>query len=118
MDFELTDKQRKLVQAFRAFGEETFTPEHVHQWRRDQGLPDEVAKGFVDLYFGLEELEDGDGTFSLCSQALILEELSRCAGATLPFPHDLFNPPIVRQFDAQGEYADVHDASPPTGRPR
>ena len=66
VDFELTDKQRKLVQAFRAFGEETFTPEHVHQWRRDQGLPDEVAKGFVDLYFGLEELEDGDGTFSLC----------------------------------------------------
>src|SRR5699024_6968322 len=56
VDFELTDKQRKLVATFRAFGEETFTPEHVRQWRRDQGLPDEVVKGFVDLYFGLEEL--------------------------------------------------------------
>ena len=64
VDFELTDKQRKLVATFRAFGEETFTPEHVRQWRRDQGLPDEVVKGFVDLYFGLEELEDAEGTFS------------------------------------------------------
>ena len=53
MDFELTDKQRKLVQAFRAFGEETFTPEHVHQWRRDQGLHYELAKGFVYLDVGL-----------------------------------------------------------------
>ena len=116
MDFELTDKQRKLVQAFRAFGEETFTPEHVHQWRRDQGLPDEVAKGFVDLYFGLEELEDGDGTFSLCSQALIIEELSRCAGATLPFQNDLFNLSIVRQFADEGEFADVLKDYRETGR--
>jgi len=116
VDFELTDKQRKLVQAFRAFGEETFTPEHVHQWRRDQGLPDEVAKGFVDLYFGLEELEDGDGTFSLCSQALIIEELSRCAGATLPFQNDLFNLSIVRQFADEGEFADVLKDYRETGR--
>ena len=86
VDFELTDKQRKLVEAFRAFGEETFTPEHVHQWRRDQGLPDEVAKGFVDLYFGLEELEDGEGTLCLLSQALIIEELSRCAGGDAAVP--------------------------------
>ncbi len=116
MDFELTDTQRKLVETFRAFGEETFTPEHVHQWRRDQGLPDEVVKGFVDLYFGLEELEDGDGTFSLCSQALIIEELSRCAGATLPFQNDLFNLSIVRQFAGAGEFADVLKDYRETGR--
>lgn len=116
MDFELTDKQRRLVATFRAFGEETFTPEHVRQWRRDQGLPDEVVKGFVDLYFGLEELEDAEGTFSLCSQALIIEELSRCAGATLPFQNDLFNLSIVRQFADEGEFADVVRDYRETGR--
>ncbi|MEG0419050.1 acyl-CoA dehydrogenase family protein [Gordonibacter sp.] len=118
MDFELTDSQRRLVEAFRAFGEETFTSAHVHQWRRDQGLPDEVAKGFVDLYFGLEDLHDGDqgSSFSLGSQALIIEELSRCAGATLPFQNDLFNLAIMNEFAAEGEFAAVIDEYRSTGR--
>lgn len=118
MDFELSDKQKKLVEAFRVFGEEVFQPAHVHQWRRDQGLPDEVVKGFVDLYFGLEDLRDGEGAsmFSLCSQALIIEELSRCAGATLPFQNDMFNLAIMGEFAAEGEFAAVLDDYRSTGR--
>ena len=118
VDFNLTESQHKLVEAFRAFGEDVFTPDHVHQWRRDQGLPDEVVKGFVDLYFGLDELADGNGTgrFSLCSQALILEELSRCAGATLPFQNDLFNLAIMGEFAAEGELEAVIEDYRRTGR--
>lgn len=53
MDFSLTDKQKKLVATFREYGMEHFSNPQVVQWCRDQGLPDEVAKGFVDLYFNL-----------------------------------------------------------------
>ena len=118
MDFSLTEGQRKLVEAFRTFGEERFKPELVHQWRRDQGLPDEVVKGFVDLYFGLEDLADGDGpgAFSLCSQALIIEELSRCSGATLPFQIDLFNLALMGEFAAQSEFDAIVDDYRKTGR--
>lgn len=118
MDFDLTDGQRRLVEAFRSFGEKTLTSEHVHQWRRDQGLPDEVARGFVDLYFGFDGMGDGEGlgTYSLCSQALILEELSRCAGATLPFQNDMFNLVIMEQFAAEGELRAVIDDYRASGR--
>ena len=53
MDFTLTDGQKKLVSAFRTFGADTFTPERVAKWCRDQGLPDTVMKEFVDLYYEL-----------------------------------------------------------------
>ena len=53
MDFTLTDGQKKLVSAFRTFGADTFTPERVAKWCRDQGLPDTVMKEFVDLYLSL-----------------------------------------------------------------
>ena len=47
MDFALSDNQKNIIATFREFGESVFTPESVFQWRKDQGLPDEVVKGFV-----------------------------------------------------------------------
>ena len=85
MDFTLTDGQKKLVSAFRTFGADTFTPERVAKWCRDQGLPDTVMKEFVDLYYETAEPDIApDLAHSLLSQVLIVEELSRCAGTTLP----------------------------------
>ena len=52
--FALSSEQKRLVAAFREFGESVFLPERVFQWKRDQGLPDEVVKGFTDLYFSFE----------------------------------------------------------------
>ena len=108
MDFNLTSEQKKLVASFRAFGTEVFTPDHVSQWCRDQGLPDDVMKRFVDLYFKYadKKLSRAAG-HSLLDQALIIEELSRCAGATLPFQNDLFNLQIV---DALSEAGNVDSA--------
>lgn len=89
MDFALSDNQKNIIATFREFGESVFTPESVFQWRKDQGLPDEVVKGFVDRYFALDD-QSPDG-MGIMSQTLILEELCRCAGAALPFQNDLFN---------------------------
>lgn len=44
--FALSSEQKRLIAAFREFGESVFLPERVFQWKRDQGLPDEVVKGF------------------------------------------------------------------------
>ncbi|BAK44939.1 acyl-CoA dehydrogenase family protein [Eggerthella sp. YY7918] len=118
MDLTLSDKQKQLIFTFREFGKTHFTDDHVVQWCKDQGLPDEVVKEFVDLYFNLPDLMDnekGDG-FTLTSQALILEELSRCAGATLPFQNDLFNLEIIEEFATSSEFLPVLNDYRHTGR--
>ena len=70
MDFALSDNQKNIIATFREFGESVFTPESVFQWRKDQGLPDEVVKGFVDRYFALDD-QSPDG-MGIMSQTLIL----------------------------------------------
>lgn len=116
-DFNLTDKQRDLVSAFREYGERTFTREAVRQWRDDQGLPDDVVQEFVSLYFSLTgEESSGSIPDSLFSQALILEELSRCAGATLPFQNDLFGLHIMAGFASDNDFSTVIDEYKASGR--
>lgn len=114
MEFAFDEYQKNIVATFREFGESTFTPGHVFQWRRDQGLPDDVMKGFVDRYFSLEDAsETGMG---IMSQTLILEELSRCAGAALPFQNDIFNLQILADFADEGVVSEVLEDYRKTGR--
>lgn len=117
MDFFYTENQKKMLASFRAFGEEVFTPENVSQWTKDQGLPDEVAKRFADLYYSFSDGEDAShGITSLSSRALVVEELSRCAGATLPFQNDMFNLEILEAFSDESEIAWVEGEYRNTGR--
>ncbi len=112
MDFALTDAQKNMVATFREFGESVFTADHVFQWRKDQGLPDEVAKGFVDRYFSFAD----QGGMGIISQTLILEELCRCAGASLPFQNDLFNLQIMGDFADEAVFKKVLDSYRQDGR--
>lgn len=112
VDFALPEGQKSMIATFREFGESVFTPEHVFQWRKDQGLPDEVAKGFVDRYFSLAN----QGDMGIMSQTLILEELCRCAGAALPFQNDLFNLQIMADFADEAVFSKVLDEYRETGR--
>lgn len=116
MDFSLTDHQKNIVATFREFGESAFTPDRVFQWRKDQGLPDEIMRGFVDRYFSFDVREKDRRGMSIMSQALILEELSRCAGASLPFQNDLFNLQIIGDFADEGVFAEVLADYRTTGR--
>lgn len=117
MDYELTEEQRQTVAAFRAFGERTFTHESVMQWREDQGLPDDVVQEFAHLYFGLLDKDDANGLKgSLLMQALIIEELSRCSGTTLPFQNDLFYLYIMAGFASDADVSTVVDNYRATGR--
>lgn len=117
VDFALTDQQKNIVATFREFGEATFTPERVSQWRRDQGLPDDVMRGFVDRYFSFDETRDGNRpALGIMSQTLILEELCRCAAAALPFQNDIFNLQILGDFADEGMVSGVLSDYRETGR--
>lgn len=117
MEFELSESQKISSRHSALFGEEVFTSDHVFQWRRDQGLPDEVVKGFVDRYFALDKVQsDGRRGLDIMGQTLILEELSRCAGAALPFQNDLFNLQILSGFADEGVVSEVLENYRNTGR--
>jgi len=117
MKVRYTEHQQKMLLSFRAFGEEVFTPENVSRWTREQGLPDEVVKRFSDLYYSFSDGDNlGRGITSLSSRALVVEELSRCAGATLPFQNDMFNLEILEAFAEESETAWVEDEYRQTGR--
>lgn len=117
MDYELTDEQRAVVSTFREFGERTFTREAVQQWREDQGLPDDVVQEFAHIYFNLLYSAGQDGLQgSLLNQALIIEELSRCSGTTLPFQNDLFYFYIIAGFASDADLSAVIDNYRSTGR--
>ena len=116
MDFDLTEQQRDIVACMREYGSSVFTGENVRRWSEDQGLPDEVAQEFAMRYFSLPASGGQSENFSqsLLSQALILEELSRCAGCTLPFQNDLFALHIMSGFD--NDFSTVIDYFKHTGR--
>ncbi|MGN0046823.1 MAG: acyl-CoA dehydrogenase family protein [Eggerthellaceae bacterium] len=85
---------------FRNFGERVFDADSVHRWSFDQGLPDEVVQEFAELYFSVVG-EKASAADSIVIQALILEELCRCAGAALPFQTDLFGLQIMEAFSSK-----------------
>lgn len=118
MDFALTDEERGLVETVRRFGERHFTPENVRQWRLDEGLPDEVVREFVQLDF------NGFGVIHRCNherydfgaQCLVLEELARVSGATLPFSNDFLNLQIMEEFAGSHEFSFVREGYQSEGR--
>ena len=89
-----------LISQVREFGKNYFNKESVAQWRRDMGLPDEVVKAFVDLDFnGFGVIHRRNHVhYDLLAQVLVLEELSRVSGATLPFQNDFLQLQILEAF--------------------
>lgn len=118
MDFSLTEKQKRLVGSVREFGEQRFTFESVNQWKNDGGLPDEVVEAFVNLDFhGFGVIHRRNHTkYDLAAQVLVLEELARTSGATLPFPNDFLNLQIMEEFAETDEFEFVREEYQKNGR--
>ena len=118
MDFGLTADHEKLIESVRAFGRQHFTFENVGQWRRDGGLPDEVVRDFVNLDFnGFGVIHRRDHRdYDLFAQVLVLEELARTSGATLPFPNDFLNLQIMEEFADTDEFSFVRTQYQNEGR--
>ena len=86
MDFALTDDQRAIRDAARAFAEAELAP-HSARWDEDKHFPVDVLKaaaemGFAGIYTGEEHGGMGLGRVEA---AVIFEELSRGDVATAAF---------------------------------
>ena len=87
MDFSFSAEQHRLVKRAREFGRTYLTEDNIRLWCNDQGIPDEVSRAYLDAglgYVGIPEKLGGTSD-SITQQGLIIEELSRIAGASLPF---------------------------------
>lgn len=118
MDYLINDEERRLVDVVRQYGEEHFSRASIRQWMRDEGLPDHVVRDFVNLDFGkfsILEARSGE-RFDYFGQTLVLEELARCSGATLPFQNDFLNLSIMEAFANDDQLTFVIDSYRKTGR--
>ncbi len=118
MDFGLTDDYRKLVATVRAFAEQHFSFDNVTQWRRDEGLPDEVVRDFVNLDFngfGVIHRRNHE-TYDIMAQVLVLEELARASGSSLPLMNDFLNLQILEEFAGGGESESMRQSYQSAGR--
>ncbi len=118
MDFGLTDDYRKLVSTVRAFAEQHFTFDSVTQWRRDEGLPDDVVRDFVNLDFngfGVIHRRNHE-TYDIMAQVLVLEELARATGSALPLMNDFLNLQILEEFAGTGESSQMRSGYQTEGR--
>lgn len=118
MDFMLSDADRVLISQVREFGKKYFNKESVAQWRRDMGLPDEVVKAFVNLDFnGFGVIHRRNHVhYDLLAQVLVLEELSRVSGATLPFQNDFLQLQILEAFASPSQTDPIRLEYQNTGR--
>ena len=116
MDYQISERQREMVRAFRGLGERLFSHDEVLSWQRERGLPDDVCKQIADLFYSFPENGDHAATGAFLTQALIMEELSRSAGISLPFGNDLLNLLIMREFAASSQIAPIEEAYRASGR--
>lgn len=118
MDFGLTEDYRKLVATVRTFAESHFTFDNVSQWRCDEGLPDEVVRDFVNLDFnGFGVIHRRNHTtYDILAQVLVLEEIARVSGTTVPLMNDFLNLQILEEFAGTGESESMRSRYQTEGR--
>ena len=118
MNYTLAQEQIDVVECIREFGRKYFDHDSIKRWRKEQGLPDEVVQAFVNLDFGPVTLvsDKASNSRALFTLVLIVEELSRLAGASLPFQTDLLNLSVLSEFATPGLLEYVKRDYQKTGR--
>lgn len=118
MDRESMGAYDGLLRCVGGFAERHFDSSSVAQWRADGGLPDEVVQDFVNLDFdGRAVIRKGsDGAYDIVAQTLVLEELARISGATLPLSNDFLNLQIMEEFGNSSQFSFVRESYCEEGR--
>ena len=118
MFFEFTDSQKSLLMRAREFGERYFDEESICQWCDDQGIPDEVMRAYLDAglgYIGLPENLGGTSE-SIMAQGIVIEELTRIAGASLPMQSQAITLQLVGEMGSDEQVALANKLFQKTGR--
>jgi len=87
-----TEEDKALIALAKDFATEYINEESVAQWCFDEGIPDDVMMAYKDCGLGFLGLptEYGGRESSNLAQIAVIEELSRVAGAMLPFGVQLY----------------------------
>ncbi len=87
MDFKITDEQELMLDNLREFCAREITEERIQKWYKDRRVEPEVCKAYLDAGFGYLFLPEEYGGIpsDAVTLALVVEELMRCTGATMPF---------------------------------
>lgn len=85
--YHITEEQQLLVESVREWCERNFTEQDVQEWCKNHTVPDEIYLSWMEAGFGLIGLPKEAGGLSADSmtQVLLLEEVQRCTGASMPF---------------------------------
>ena len=87
MDFRMTDEQELMLENLREFCAREITEEKIQQWYRDRRVAEDVCKAYLEAGFGYMFIPEEYGGIPSDAMTLVLvvEELIRSAGATMPF---------------------------------
>jgi alkylation response protein AidB-like acyl-CoA dehydrogenase len=87
MDFTITDEQELMLENLREFCEREVTEERIQKWYEDRRVEPEVCKAYLEAGFGYMFIPEEFGGIpsDAMTLALVVEELMRCTGATMPF---------------------------------
>lgn len=114
----LNENERDLVRKAREFGNEHFTESNIGRWYKEGGLPDSVVEAYrcSDLgYLGLLPAQGGPDV-SYTAQLAVLAELTKAAGAIIPFQSQIFDFQVMSHFANEDQLAMILDYYQKTSR--
>lgn len=87
IDFSITEEQELMLENLREFCAREITEERIQKWYEQRRVDPEVCKAYLDAGFGYMFIPEEYGGVSsdAVTLALVVTELMRCAGATMPF---------------------------------
>ncbi len=87
MDFQITDEQELMLENLREFCEREVTEERIEKWYADRRVDQGVCRAYLEAGFGYMFIPEEYGGIpsDAMTLALVVEELMRCTGATMPF---------------------------------
>lgn len=87
MDFTKTDEQELMLENLREFCDRWVTEERIQDWYDKRRVDDEVCKAYLEAGFGYMFIPEEYGGIPSDAQtlAMVVEELMRTTGATMPF---------------------------------
>ncbi len=85
------DKYESIINAVNQFDKTYGLQENIDHWIEYRGLPEACRNAFFEGEIGsyLTPEEEGGSAYPLFERVVCVEQLSRCAGATLPFLSEL-----------------------------
>lgn len=118
MDFRKTDEQELLLDSVREFAQRNITEDKIKQWYDDRCVPDELTKAYLDAglgYLGIPE-EYGGTPVDRTTLCLVVEELTRVTGASMPFMTNALNMFDIVEFGTPEQIKLAMDIYNKTGK--